>query len=202
MLDKLQLLNDEFEANQEKKMQLEQNIDLCSKKLDRAEKLIGRPGGRERTLGRSCQSFRRKVNEYTSLCPFKFYSLNFRYLNITGDVLLSAGVVAYLGAFTVEFRNVSQPHQAILLTLHTYFCWSIHRNVLWTGWRCVRTRRFCVLRTFRLMLRLEKPVKIRAWHIAGLPVDSFSIDNGIIVSNSRRWPLMIDPQGGISIVKL
>ena len=73
------------------------------------------------------------MNKYTSLCPFKFYSLNFRYLNITGDVLLSAGVVAYLGAFTVEFRNVSQPHQAILLTLYTYFCWSIHRNVLWTG---------------------------------------------------------------------
>uniref|UniRef100_A0A3B1IPW2 Uncharacterized protein n=1 Tax=Astyanax mexicanus TaxID=7994 RepID=A0A3B1IPW2_ASTMX len=28
-----------------------------------------------------------------------------------------------------------------------------------------------------------------------LPVDSFSTDNGLIVSNSRRWPLIIDPQG-------
>jgi dynein heavy chain len=26
-------------------------------------------------------------------------------------------------------------------------------------------------------------------------VDAFSIDNGIIISNSRRWPLFIDPQG-------
>ncbi len=42
---------------------------------------------------------------------------------------------------------------------------------------------------------LGDPVKIRAWQIAGLPVDSFSIDNGIIVDNARRWPLMIDPQG-------
>ncbi|KAJ8253116.1 hypothetical protein GJAV_G00209300 [Gymnothorax javanicus] len=42
---------------------------------------------------------------------------------------------------------------------------------------------------------LGEPVKIRSWTIAGLPSDSFSIDNGIIISNARRWPLMIDPQG-------
>lgn len=48
---------------------------------------------------------------------------------------------------------------------------------------------------FSLSNTLGDPVKIRAWQIAGLPVDAFSIDNGIIVSNSRRWPLFIDPQG-------
>lgn len=48
---------------------------------------------------------------------------------------------------------------------------------------------------FSLAATLGEPVKIRDWNIAGLPVDGFSVDNGIIVSNSRRWPLMIDPQG-------
>ena len=48
---------------------------------------------------------------------------------------------------------------------------------------------------FSLNSTLGEPIKIRTWQIAGLPVDNFSIDNGIIVSNSRRWPLMIDPQG-------
>lgn len=48
---------------------------------------------------------------------------------------------------------------------------------------------------FSLTNVLGDPVKIRAWQIAGLPVDAFSIDNGIIVGNSRRWPLCIDPQG-------
>ena len=28
----------------------------------------------------------------------------------------------------------------------------------------------------------------------GLPRDSFSIENAIIMSNSSRWPLMIDPE--------
>ena len=41
---------------------------------------------------------------------------------------------------------------------------------------------------------LGDPVKIRQWQIAGLPKDQFSVDNGIIVTNARRWPLMIDPQ--------
>lgn len=49
--------------------------------------------------------------------------------------------------------------------------------------------------SFSLNATLGSPVKIRAWNIAGLPVDSFSVDNGIIVDNARRWPLMIDPQG-------
>ena len=38
-------------------------------------------------------------------------------------------------------------------------------------------------------------VKIRDWTIAKLPNDSFSIDNAIMMENSSRWPLMIDPQG-------
>ena len=46
--DKLQALNDEFDAMQSKKASLEANIDLCSKKLDRVEKFIGGLGGEER----------------------------------------------------------------------------------------------------------------------------------------------------------
>ena len=38
-------------------------------------------------------------------------------------------------------------------------------------------------------------VQIRQWQIAGLPKDYFSVDNGVIVTNARRWALMIDPQG-------
>ena len=40
ILDKLDALNTEFEASKKKKGELEENIDICSKKLDRAEKLI------------------------------------------------------------------------------------------------------------------------------------------------------------------
>lgn len=41
---------------------------------------------------------------------------------------------------------------------------------------------------------LGNQVKIRQWLIEKLPQDQFSIDNAIILENSDRWPLMIDPQ--------
>lgn len=40
---------------------------------------------------------------------------------------------------------------------------------------------------FSLSNTLGDPIKIRAWNIAGLPTDVFSVDNGVIVDNSRRW---------------
>lgn len=86
--DKLQSLNDEFEAMTQKKKELEDNIDLCQKKLERAEKLIGGLGGEK--------------DRWTEAAK----TLGEKYINIMGDVLLSSGLVAYLGAFTVDFRQV------------------------------------------------------------------------------------------------
>jgi len=31
--------------------------------------------------------------------------------------------------------------------------------------------------------------------MSGLPVDSFSCENGILMQEGLKWPLMIDPQG-------
>lgn len=42
---------------------------------------------------------------------------------------------------------------------------------------------------------LSDPLTIGIWtNSQQLPNDSFSIDNAIILKNSSRWPLMIDPQ--------
>lgn len=48
---------------------------------------------------------------------------------------------------------------------------------------------------FDLCEFMVDPTKVREWNIQGLPSDSFSTENGVIVTRGRRWPLMIDPQG-------
>jgi dynein heavy chain, axonemal len=35
----------------------------------------------------------------------------------------------------------------------------------------------------------------RTWTLCGLPSDSHSVENGIIMLKGRRYPLLIDPQG-------
>ena len=56
------------------------------------------------------------------------------------------------------------------------------------------SRKIPCSKVYSLIQTLGDPVVIRDWHLHGLPVDDFSIENGIMVTNSRRWPLLIDPQ--------
>lgn len=42
---------------------------------------------------------------------------------------------------------------------------------------------------------LGDPVLIRKWQLDGLPRDYLSTENAILIVNSKRWPLFIDPQG-------
>lgn len=155
VINRLQALNDDFEEMNVKKKVLEGNIEICSQKLIRAEKLISGLGGEK--------------DRWTEAAR----QLGIRYDNLTGDVLLSSGTVAYLGAFTVDYRAQCQKE--------------------WLD--CCKDKVIPSSTDFSLSHTLGDPIKIHGWQIAGLPVDSFSVDNGIIVSNSRRWPLMIDPQG-------
>jgi dynein heavy chain, axonemal len=46
---------------------------------------------------------------------------------------------------------------------------------------------------YNLFSILADQVTIRNWNAKGLPSDSVSVNNGILVFNSTGFPLMIDP---------
>ena len=87
--DKLNKLQVKLDTNKRKKVDLENQVDLCTKKLDRAEQLIGGLGGEKDRWNQAAKD------------------LGEKYLNLTGDVLIASGLVAYLGAFTSAFRQVT-----------------------------------------------------------------------------------------------
>lgn len=90
---------------------------------------------------------------------FIFSPLKYRNDRLTGDVIIAAGVVAYLGVFTADYRT--------------------QQIKLWVE-RCKNLNVVCT-ENFSLKDVLGDPVSIRSWIIFGLPNDSFSIDNGIII---------------------
>ena len=93
--------------------------------------------------------------------------------NLIGNVLCSSGIVAYLGPFDGDYRKAM------------YTEWVEH----------LKEHKVPHTSTPNLIDTFGDPVKIRNWHIFGLPKDILSIENAVIVQFSRRWPLFVDPQG-------
>jgi dynein heavy chain len=92
---------------------------------------------------------------------------------IVGNILLCAGFIAYVGPFTAEFR-------ADLVRLWLEKATEVDLTAD-PSWRCADV--------------LCDPAEVRQWCIAALPSDDLSVENAILVTRGRRWPLMIDPQG-------
>lgn len=117
-----------------------------------------------------------------------------RLATVVGDMLLSVGIIAYLGPFSVDYRQVT--HRSMILQSGAYI--SVHSQGIQQSWivKCQELGIPCSS-NYSMLSSLGDPVKIQDWVIAGLPVDEFSQDNAIISHNAGRWPLFIDPQGTI-----
>ncbi|KAI4587317.1 hypothetical protein MJG53_005104 [Ovis ammon polii x Ovis aries] len=92
--------------------------------------------------------------------------------NIVGNVFIAAACVAYYGAFTAQYRQS-------LIEYWIQDCQSLE---------------IPINPDFSLINTLGDPYEIRQWNTDGLPRDLTSTENGILVTQGRRWPLMIDPQ--------
>lgn len=91
---------------------------------------------------------------------------------VPGDVLVSSACVAYLGAFPISYRRE-------LINIWVAKCKEYN----------IPSSSF-----FDLVKILGEAYTIRTWIMHGLPRDEVSVENGLIVTQSSRWPLMIDPQ--------
>ncbi|XP_072006034.1 dynein axonemal heavy chain 2 [Engystomops pustulosus] len=95
---------------------------------------------------------------------------------LVGDCLLASAFLSYMGPFLSSYREE-------ILSI-----WS----------KEVREMLVPCSPQFSLTTFLSSPTMVREWTLQGLPSDSFSSDNGVIVTRGNRWPLMVDPQGQAS----
>ncbi|KAF5272727.1 hypothetical protein FQA39_LY07754 [Lamprigera yunnana] len=143
-----------FESSVAEKEFLEEAIALTNTRLVRAGKLNIALGDEQVRWKISVKNFSAQLH------------------NLVGDVLIAAGAVAYMGAFT-----------------------STYRKELIKNWlqKCENSK-IQHSDNFSLISTLADPYEIRRWNTCGLPRDIVSTESAIIVTQGSRWPLMIDPQ--------
>ncbi|CAB3255287.1 unnamed protein product [Arctia plantaginis] len=90
----------------------------------------------------------------------------------TGDIIIASGCIAYFGAFPSHYRRE-------LETKWVQECTSLE---------------IPASDTFDLITVMADSYTVRTWNAQGLPRDSVSTENGILVTRAGRWPLTIDPQ--------
>ncbi|OXB70735.1 UNVERIFIED_CONTAM: hypothetical protein H355_007866 [Colinus virginianus] len=91
---------------------------------------------------------------------------------LLGELLLTSGVIAYNGAFTSAYRQEC---------ISSWF-----QSLVAAG--------IPVPAKYDLQTALGEPLQIQQWICNLLPNDSVSIENAIMLTHSKRWPMLIDPQ--------
>ena len=93
--------------------------------------------------------------------------------NLLGDMLLVVSFISYLGPFTGNYR------QKIIVE-------NWIPKVVEEGIKCSQP--------FNFINQIGNQLEIQNWLLQGLPLDNVSVENQLIMKNSDRWPLIIDPQ--------
>ena len=101
-------------------------------------------------------------------------ALDEQMVNLPGDCVVAAAFMSYAGPFPSEYREE--------LVRLTWLPQIKHLAIPSSA-------------DFHFASFLANPSDVRDWNIQGLPADSFSTENGVLVTRGRRWPLMVDPQG-------
>jgi dynein heavy chain len=101
---------------------------------------------------------------------------------LTGDVLLASAFISYVGPFTKPFRD------KLMMEKFTPFLQENFKKAMGDDIVIPLSSSADPLKI------LTNSAEVALWGAEGLPADQVSIENGAIVCNSARWPLIIDPQ--------
>jgi dynein heavy chain len=164
--DRVAALEASFALTLKEQEDLKQQVVLCETKLMRAEKLISGLGGES-------------VRWSAQLSLLKTQSEH-----ITSNSLISAAIVSY-GPSLFPCSLITRP----IIVLYSYlgaFTGSFRERciALWTA--SVSSLGLSIAQDFSFAAAVGDPVLIRSWNLSGLPRDTISVDNAVIMSLSGK----------------
>jgi len=161
---KLAKLTAEFNAANAEKMAAINAVENGNRKLDLAQRLI-------QALAAEGERWAITVDEMNESRDL-----------LTGDVLLASAFISYVGPFTKEFREELMGKHFTPFLLKE-FTTAVGEDGIPP-----------ISQSADPVSILSNGAEIATWNSQSLPSDPVSSENGCIVTNSARWPLMIDPQ--------
>lgn len=91
---------------------------------------------------------------------------------MAGDVLMASAFISYAGPFNKKFREKMMNDEFL---------------------KYLRTNNVPLSKEVNPIKLLSDEAVIAVWNRDGLPSDAVSVENGTILTNADRYPLMIDP---------
>ncbi|CAM9799127.1 unnamed protein product [Ectocarpus fasciculatus] len=183
-LEALAIAEGNLEAANKALMAAEGRLEKCQARLNELQAMFDAQMGEKKRIEDGAMALQRKSSMAAQLInglggervrwtadSNEFSDLKRR---LVGDCAASCAFVCYCGPFNQDFRRYLIEEKCM------NDC--IKRNVpITTG-----------LDVVSFMVDIGT---IGDWNMQGLPADNLSIQNGILVTRSSRFPLMIDPQG-------
>ncbi|CAG9467054.1 unnamed protein product [Pedinophyceae sp. YPF-701] len=167
--ESLQKQRDTLEGLNERVEDLQASLESTEKEMRHLQEQVDMTNARLRRAGVLTASLGVEAERWTR----EDQDIRDRMSRLPGDIFLCAACINYLGPFPAASRTR-----------------------LLAGWQqLLEDRAVPVPENWSLQGSLTSPIQLRTWNIHRLPSDTVSKDNGVLICNSLRWPLMIDPQG-------
>ena len=171
----LEKLTEQYREAMDDKVRCQEEADATSAVISLANRLVGGLASENIRWGKSVRDLQTQAN------------------NLPGDTLLVASFIAYLGGFTKQYRSdlVEKNWVPFLKNLNKR-----------EYWRPIPTSQGSSMDESNFLSLLTDDATIAGWNNEGLPSDAMSTENATILTQSIKWPLMIDPQlQGIKWIK-
>ena len=182
-LEALRLAEARLQDAQRELDKAEQKLQVCQDVLDKLKDDFEAQMANKKAIEEGAANTRKKMEQATALIDGlagerqrwtddsqKFEDTKRR---LVGDVALGCAFVSYCGPFNQDFRSY------LINDKFTMDCIS---------------KAVPVTKGLDVIPFLADIGTIGDWNMTGLPTDPLSIQNGILVTNSSRYPLLIDPQ--------
>ncbi|KAL7522596.1 hypothetical protein ACHAWX_007291 [Stephanocyclus meneghinianus] len=183
-LEALAVAEGQMEAANKALAAAEKRLAACNEKLTDLQGLFEEQTSKKRSIEEGATALQKKMNQASALinglagerARWTEDAANFsdQKMRLVGDCAIGCAFMSYCGPFNQQFRNY------MIKEKFTADC---------------EARNVPVTRNLDVISFLAAVGTIGDWNMDGLPTDPLSTQNGILVTSSTRFPLLIDPQG-------